>query len=482
MPGIFDFLMGADPSTMMPQQQPAAPSIMSLLMGGQQSPHWSGLMQRGAVRGDPSNPDQASERAAPPTPPQMTNAAQPAPFRNDPMRPAAGSRDGRPVPMPTPRPGNAASGRMQGPALGATAPARREAPNGAAVLAGFAAHGPNSSIPSTASRGVTSTVVENARDARGQASMFGSAEPVSYRGSGVYSADRGGSSASALPALTQAGQAMGSGQQQSGGRGLLGGFGDLLTNLQPMFLGMAMGRNAGESLAYGGYMMNQSRETQKNQNETVKWLTGEGLGEQEARYLAKNKDALGAWYKSWKEGQKPDWKIHSLYNGDGREQPYMIDMRTGAMNPIGAAKASEGDKPTELMRNYEAAKKGGFAGSFVDYQLVGKRNSRPITPQERAAWGIPADDKRPYAMDESGKPTLIGGSGVNINLGDAEKLPSGFRWKNADEGAGRRADPRRPCYADAGRAGGARRRDGQFSEAGARDPEAPGERRVDRPL
>jgi hypothetical protein len=44
---------------------------------------------------------------------------------------------------------------------------------------------------------------------------------------------------------------------------------------------------------------------------------------------------------------------------------------------------------------------------------------RPMMPEERATWGIPADDMRPYALVD-GKPTLIGGSGVTVNnnMGD----------------------------------------------------------------
>ena len=39
---------------------------------------------------------------------------------------------------------------------------------------------------------------------------------------------------------------------------------------------------------------------------------------------------------------------------------------------------------------------------------------RPMTPEDRAAWGIPAEDTRPYAMVD-GKPALIGGNGVTVN-------------------------------------------------------------------
>ena len=41
---------------------------------------------------------------------------------------------------------------------------------------------------------------------------------------------------------------------------------------------------------------------------------------------------------------------------------------------------------------------------------------RPLTnAQEREAWGIPATDTRPYAIEEGKPPQLIGGSGVTVN-------------------------------------------------------------------
>ena len=40
--------------------------------------------------------------------------------------------------------------------------------------------------------------------------------------------------------------------------------------------------------------------------------------------------------------------------------------------------------------------------------------ARPMTPQERAQWGIPETDKTPYKMTDSG-PVAIGGGGVTVN-------------------------------------------------------------------
>ena len=55
----------------------------------------------------------------------------------------------------------------------------------------------------------------------------------------------------------------------------------------------------------------------------------------------------------------------------------------------------------------------------------------PITPEQRAAWGIPPDDTRPYAMTPEG-PKLIGGGGVTVinDMGGPElgKLSSDYGY------------------------------------------------------
>lgn len=42
---------------------------------------------------------------------------------------------------------------------------------------------------------------------------------------------------------------------------------------------------------------------------------------------------------------------------------------------------------------------------------------RPMTPEDRQMWGIPASDTTPYYLDENGQPKAIGGGGQTINVG-----------------------------------------------------------------
>lgn len=70
---------------------------------------------------------------------------------------------------------------------------------------------------------------------------------------------------------------------------------------------------------------------------------------------------------------------------------------------------------------------------------------RPLTAEERQAWGIPQGDNRPYAMGADGMPEVIGGGGINItnqlpgtpgaltgaNLTDAQKAAMAYESLNA---------------------------------------------------
>lgn len=188
--------------------------------------------------------------------------------------------------------------------------------------------------------------------------------------------------------------------------GILGGigggqFGDRLSD---MMAGLAMGSNANDSLAKAGMMIaqgNQSRRKNKlgveQANKTASWLTSQGLGQQEAEYLATDPDALRSWYKEFKTGSQPEWKIQRLFNNEGVEQDFMVDMKNPTrMQPIGGAK-SEAPALTTDQKEYQQAKDQGFEGSFMDYQIK---------------------------MKEAGR------NQVNIDTG--VKLPSGFRWINPD--------------------------------------------------
>jgi hypothetical protein len=59
---------------------------------------------------------------------------------------------------------------------------------------------------------------------------------------------------------------------------------------------------------------------------------------------------------------------------------------------------------------------------------------RPLNPQERQQWGIPATDTRPYAIESGKPPQLIGGGGVTVNndIGGGGKFEEAFAKGDAD--------------------------------------------------
>lgn len=127
-------------------------------------------------------------------------------------------------------------------------------------------------------------------------------------------------------------------QQGSGG-----GMADFFAAIAPA-IAMLDPRN--QQLGVGLMQMNQhrqkERQQQASQNQTVKWLTNQGLGQDEAAYLASDPAALRAWYGEWKAGSKPDWKIQRLINEDGLEQDFMVDMKDPTRrNPIGGPKRAD---------------------------------------------------------------------------------------------------------------------------------------------
>jgi hypothetical protein len=105
--------------------------------------------------------------------------------------------------------------------------------------------------------------------------------------------------------------------------------------------------------------------------------------------------------------------------------------------------------PAELAERQALAAAGGLQPGTPEYQsymLTGEMPqaaARPLSPDERQFWGIPANDTRPYVMGDQGVPEPIGGGGVTVNnqiTNGAEPLgtegqvlvpdstdPSGFR-------------------------------------------------------
>ena len=88
----------------------------------------------------------------------------------------------------------------------------------------------------------------------------------------------------------------------------------------------------------------------------------------------------------------------------------LIDPRTGAV--MGDYRTADAPEPYTLRTGetrYGADNKPLASGPAAVAP-------RPLTnAQEREAWGIPATDTRPYAIEEGKPPQLIGGSGVTVN-------------------------------------------------------------------
>lgn len=135
-------------------------------------------------------------------------------------------------------------------------------------------------------------------------------------------------------------------------------FAGMMPILHDVFTGLAMGRDnneafgrAAQMVSMGGRERREQQSQQQQANQTVGWLTNNGVGQQEAEFLAKTPEALKSWYSAFSAGQKPDWQITDIYDNQGRPVKAMIDKNTGQYNVIGGAKSES----TPLMQNLEAA-------------------------------------------------------------------------------------------------------------------------------
>ncbi|QAZ46760.1 hypothetical protein [Mesorhizobium sp. Pch-S] len=151
-----------------------------------------------------------------------------------------------------------------------------------------------------------------------------------------------------------------------------GGASDFLRRLAPA-IAMIDPRNA--QLGAGLMAMNADRDERaqkaQNQNATAGWLQQQGMGAQEASYLASDPAALRAWYSSWKAGDKPDWKIQRLLNDQGQEQDFMVDQNNPERrNPIGGPKADS------------------VRDQFGLNPIYGKRGGKTIVMQPSKAGGL----------------------------------------------------------------------------------------------
>lgn len=137
-----------------------------------------------------------------------------------------------------------------------------------------------------------------------------------------------------------------------------GGASDFLRRLAPA-IAMIDPRNA--QLGMGLMAMNADRDEQaakqQNRNQTASWLQQQGMGAEEASYLASDPAALRAWYGEWKSGGKPEWRFETIYDDQGREQKAMVDIKTGKFNVIGGTKSNL-LSPEEVAQKKEIAAAG----------------------------------------------------------------------------------------------------------------------------
>lgn len=157
-----------------------------------------------------------------------------------------------------------------------------------------------------------------------------------------------------------------------------GGFGSGIDKqyLNDFFLGMAMGQDPMQSLALGAAQASKGKSLRGDVNETVKWLTGRGMDEGQAKLVASNPQTLQQYLTQMMAPQDP-MKALQL-------QKTQLEIQN-MQNPQ--------PKMTDDQREYEAARAQGFDGTFMDYMVK---------------------------MNEAGR--------QQVNIDTGVKLPAGFRW------------------------------------------------------
>lgn len=149
--------------------------------------------------------------------------------------------------------------------------------------------------------------------------------------------------------------------------------------LNDFFTGLAIGSTPNQSLAGAAQMMATGRNDRKGreqQHANVEWLMRNGYDETSARAIAGDGQSLTAAIKSVYESRQPKYGFSNV-GGD-------------------------------LVRYDER-------GNGPAQVIYDSPDAKPMSAEERARWGIPDDDRRPYYMDD-GKPHAVGGPGVNVTL------------------------------------------------------------------
>jgi hypothetical protein len=194
-----------------------------------------------------------------------------------------------------------------------------------------------------------------------------------------------------------------------------------------------------------------NRQQKKNANATASWLTKQGVGADEANFLASDPQALSSWYSAWKSGSKPNWQLQDITTEDGTgTQKFMVNMNNPSqMTAVGGIKPLDpnGQVVAPGSTVYKNGKpvftapaddsKAPTIQSFYDKQsgLEYKAQWNPETKQ----WDMQGGQKAPtgetsFTVNPDGTVTYTqGGKGGGAGkTTEAEQKTTGFLTRMAD--------------------------------------------------
>lgn len=207
-----------------------------------------------------------------------------------------------------------------------------------------------------------------------------------------------------------------------------GGLGGMINkeSLNDIFTGWAMGSTPSESIAKGAQLVAANRGTRQNVNQTVAWLKGKGMDEQQAKMLAASPPALNEYLKSMVT--QKDSKLIEI-NGQ------LVDPTTYKVIGDFRTPTTGEDKDTALIRELKAA---GLKEGTPEFQEAILANNRP------KGMMIESDGQGGFKMVQG--TDVSGGANMNVEQGkntgfllraqDADKVISGLEsegtsvWNN----------------------------------------------------
>lgn len=206
-------------------------------------------------------------------------------------------------------------------------------------------------------------------------------------------------------------------QQAQGMGNPLSGLGDFFTpdrkaTLNDFFTGLAMGQDWQSGLALGAANVNQNKSSRQQRNQTVDFLKGKGLSDEEASQVASNPAVLSDFLKgvyAQKEAPKP-------IEVNGR----LVDPTTYKVIADFSDPQKQEDKDTALIRELKAA---GLKEGTPEFQEAILANNRP------KGMMIESDGQGGFKMVQG---TDVSG-GANMNVEQGKNTGFLLRAQDADK-------------------------------------------------